>query len=57
MLCAPCRRIRKYLRILGITKREVHQIRQNLLVPKGDGSNPELLSTFSMGSYDEPLSA
>lgn len=43
---------RKYLHIIGITRREVHDIRKNLLVPSEDKDNPDLLSTFSMGSRD-----
>jgi len=44
--------IRKYLHIIGITRREVHEIRKNLLVPHGDQMNPDMLSTFSMGSQE-----
>lgn len=43
---------RKYLHIIGITRREVHDIRKNLLVPSEDEDNPDLLSTFSMGSRE-----
>jgi len=43
---------RKYLHIIGITRREVHEIRKNLLVPHGDQMNPDMLSTFSMGSQE-----
>lgn len=47
--------IRKYLRIIGITRGEVHAIRKNLLQPRhtdenGDALSQDVLSTFSMGS-------
>jgi hypothetical protein len=47
--------IRRYLRIIGITRGEVHAIRKNLLQPRlagGDGGGLPLdaLSTFSMGA-------
>lgn len=51
-----CAGIRKYLRIIGITRNEVHAIRKNLLQPRGamgeDGEalSPDVLSAFSMGS-------
>jgi hypothetical protein len=47
--------IRRYLRIIGITRGEVHAIRKNLLQPRhtddnGDALSADMLSTFSMGS-------
>ncbi len=56
-----CAGIRKYLRIIGITKAEVHAIRQNLLASR-QGLNRlrshDMLSAFSMGSEagDGPVS-
>jgi hypothetical protein len=45
--------IRKYLRIIGITRTEVHEIRKNLLQPReGNPLSRDVLSTFSMGSDD-----
>lgn len=47
--------IRKYLRIIGITRTEVHAIRKNLLQPReghGGAMSADMLSTFSMGSDD-----
>lgn len=46
--------IRKYLRIIGITRTEVHEIRKNLLQPRegADALSHDMLSTFSMGSDD-----
>lgn len=49
-LNARYRGIRNYLRIIGITRWEVHDIRKTLLEPEGSPRDEDILSAFSMGS-------